>query len=76
MPEKVFTGHWSGVTGRARFWLSSPHRVEQVCVQSVVPGSQPPNNDLVTSGQLVVLAALMFLAANKFPRLVNLLRNI
>ena len=53
MLEKMLIGHWSGVAG-AHFQLSCLHRIGQVCVQSAVPGSQPQQDALVSSVQLVV----------------------
>ena len=52
----MLTAHGSSVAG-AHFRLSCLHLVEQVCVQSAVPGSQ--QNDLVCSVQLVVLSYLI-----------------
>ena len=37
---KLLAGHWSVVAG-VHFLLPNCHLVEQVCVQSVVPSSQP-----------------------------------
>lgn len=53
LEEMLSNCHWGGDSG-AHLWLSYFHCVEQVCVQSVVPASQPQQEDVVSSVQLVV----------------------